>query len=67
MNKVNSLFEDLLLNLQDVNSEEINELRNDLLKIAKSHNIDIETADIEALRKLISLYTQNVMEDSSAQ
>ena len=67
MNKVNSLFEDLLLNLQDVNSEEIDELRNDLLKIAKTHNIDIEGADIEALRKLISLYTQNVMEDSSAQ
>ena len=61
------VIQELFDTLGELNQGDLAQLKEDLASLAKLHDIDLKCVDLESLRKLISLYTQNVMEDSASQ
>ena len=60
-------FEQIIsnLNMGSLPEPELDQLKQDLSQIAQSHGMDLENADIEDMRKIVSLYLQKVLLESA--
>lgn len=56
-----SIIESIISQINPSPNGDVESLRRDLQSIAKDQNLDINTADMEDVRKIVSIYLQKIV------